>query len=458
MNLTSALGATPGWEMLLNANRGRASLFNLLLGQNQTADAGNGAMAEANASMPTPPTPDPVSANRASSNAQILAATPSQPSLPAQPASGDRGGVLSMVLGRDNPIAQWAGDNRNWLGTVGTGIANGLEFGDLGQASQMDDLALQQRQQQAQTVEAQRTTAARLRAMGPDYAALADAVEMGVMDPGEATRTVWNSQRDASQQAQELERARANAVFISDPQLRQMVEAGAMSFQDAYKIQTGGAANPVNYGTSLQYGRDEAGNLVPLQAGDNGTLVRSQLPPGVVAIDPGAAAGARAGATFDAKTVAAANAALPAVEQNLGIALDAIDRLRNDKAGLEANFSQWGALPRGMYVQGGTPLANWMTNLNQASGQAFMQARQALKGGGQITDYEGKRAEAAISRISDAAKSGDVQTFLDALDEFEAAVTDGYAKLREVAGGNYQPGAGPGAGTGDIFDRYGLER
>ena len=80
-----------------------------------------------------------------------------------------------------------------------------------------------------------------------------------------------------------------------------------------------------------------------------------------------------------------------------------------------------------------------MTNLNQASGQAFMQARQALKGGGQITDYEGKRAEAAISRISDAAKSGDKQTFLDALDEFEQAVTDGYAKLREVAGGGYQP-------------------
>ncbi len=276
------------------------------------------------------------------------------------------------------------------------------------------------------------------------------------MDAGDALRTVWSNRQQASQQAQELERARQNAQFLSDPQLRQMVENGAMSFQDAYKLQTGGAADPVNYGTTIQYGRDEAGNLVPLQAGNDGTLIRSELPPGVVSVDPGAAAGARAGATYDAKTVAAANAALPAVEQNLGIALDAIDRLRNDKAGLEANFSQWGALPRSMYVQGGTPLANWMTNLNQASGQAFMQARQALKGGGQITDYEGKRAEAAISRISDAAKSGDVQTFLAALDEFEAAITDGYAKLREVAGGNYQPGAG--AGGGDIFDRYGLER
>lgn len=374
---------------------------------------------------------------------------------PANPYAGQPG-LLGLLLGNDNPVAKWTGDNRNFLRGIGSALlSSGMDFSRVPMAAALDDERRANATAWDQSVSAKRQMIETLRQYGDGYGDIAQALETDAIDPKAAWNEMFRRRGSYAEQERELGQARANAQFLTDPQLRQMVEAGALPFEDALKMERGGGVNSVNYGTSLQYGRDAAGNLVPLQAGDNGTLIRSALPEGVVSIDPGAAAGARAASTYDAKTVAAANAALPGVEQNLAIALDAIDRLRNDKAGLEANFSQWGMLPRGMYVQGGTPLANWMTNLNQASGQAFMQARQALKGGGQITDYEGRRAEAAISRISDAAKSGDLQTFLAALDEFEAAVTDGYAKLREVAGGTYQPGGG---GAGDVFERYGLER
>ena len=38
-----------------------------------------------------------------------------------------------------------------------------------------------------------------------------------------------------------------------------------------------------------------------------------------------------------------------------------------------------------------------------------------------------------------AAEKGDQQAFLEALDDFEKAVEDGYKKLQEVAGGSYAP-------------------
>jgi hypothetical protein len=89
-----------------------------------------------------------------------------------------------------------------------------------------------------------------------------------------------------------------------------------------------------------------------------------------------------------------------------------------------------------------------------------MQARQMLKGGGQITDFEGARAEAAYSAMEAAANTGDLETFTRAAADFQQAVHDGLAKLREAAGGGYTEGGSaltPGAGgSGDLYQKYGL--
>jgi hypothetical protein len=74
--------------------------------------------------------------------------------------------------------------------------------------------------------------------------------------------------------------------------------------------------------------------------------------------------------------------------------------------------------------------------IDQLKGGAFLQARQMLKGGGAITDYEGQKAEAAFARMSTAQS---VEDFNAALDEFNAAVQQGLAKLEAQAGGGVTP-------------------
>ena len=61
--------------------------------------------------------------------------------------------------------------------------------------------------------------------------------------------------------------------------------------------------------------------------------------------------------------------------------------------------------------------------IEQLSSKAYMQARQALRGGGQITENEAARAEDAITRIGQANVSD--EAFIEALFDFVDAVKDG---------------------------------
>lgn len=96
--------------------------------------------------------------------------------------------------------------------------------------------------------------------------------------------------------------------------------------------------------------------------------------------------------------------------------------------------------------------------VEQLKGQAFMAARQALKGGGQITDFEGARAEAALVRASQAKSPED---FRKAMEEFKAHLTRGYYLLKKQAGAAAPStpaisGAPVGA-PDDLKKKYGLE-
>lgn len=189
--------------------------------------------------------------------------------------------------------------------------------------------------------------------------------------------------------------------------------------------------------------RDQNGNWVPGQLTQSGVLEATQMPEGMTAVPPADVTGARQTATVDAKTAGAARAALPAAEQAVAITRQTVDALRNDAKGQADQFGRFlGVIPQQWTpAMPGTPKANFRVNLEQASGQAFMQARQMLKGGGQITDFEGRRGEAAYSRMMAAAGNGDQQSFLTALDDFEQAVEAGYQKLQAAAQGGYTEGA-----------------
>jgi hypothetical protein len=71
-----------------------------------------------------------------------------------------------------------------------------------------------------------------------------------------------------------------------------------------------------------------------------------------------------------------------------------------------------------------------MGNLKRLMGQSFIQARQMLKGGGQITDYEGTKADQAYQTIGAAKTVPDLKA---AIQEFQYWVDRGVEKLQRTA-------------------------
>jgi hypothetical protein len=67
--------------------------------------------------------------------------------------------------------------------------------------------------------------------------------------------------------------------------------------------------------------------------------------------------------------------------------------------------------------------------LGQLGSQAWFAARDMLKGGGQITDYESKKAEAAVARLS---RTKDPAELKSALQELLDAINVGEEKLRKA--------------------------
>ncbi len=347
---------------------------------------------------------------------------------------------------------------------VGIGLLREPNFGDgLAYGLERSSANLPGIRDESRKAEMRDRYARTLLGMGDEFRPLADAVSQGVVEPADAWNQAYQYQAESRQRAILEAQNRGNATMIKDPDLRQMVESGALTFKDALEYEREATQGPSgSYGNTIELGQDANGNLVPLRAAPGGGLAVAPLPEGVEFI-PGGMSGARAGQTVDARSAAAARAALPGAEQTMEITLGAIDSLRNDKQGQAEQFgSLLGVVPnRAFGAFPGTPMANFQVNLNQASGQAFMQAREMLKGGGQITDFEGRRAEAAMSRIEDAARIGDVKAFEQALDDFEQAVVEGYRKLREAASGSYASGGplapGGGVSPGDYKSRYNLE-
>lgn len=78
-----------------------------------------------------------------------------------------------------------------------------------------------------------------------------------------------------------------------------------------------------------------------------------------------------------------------------------------------------------------------LARFNQAKGRAFLQAFGMLKGGGQITEIEGLKAEQAMARMD---RAQGEEEFKQALQDFRDAVATGMDKMRQRAG--QQPASG----------------
>jgi hypothetical protein len=280
-----------------------------------------------------------------------------------------------------------------------------------------------------------------------------------------------------------------------NPQLAQAVDAGALSPLDAYKVhleaqkpakpdrsfQTlpdgtygfadnnagtfnalGNAAkaagvDSAEYGLNPQYGVDADGNPVILQLSKGGTAKQTPLPDGVtlskqpikldagthfVLLDPitrqpiGQIPKDLAGAKRETDLGAAqaeATVALPGAQSTADLVSSQVESLQKDPY-LPAMLGPISSRLPNLSSEA----ARVQGKMDQLQGGAFLQARQMLKGGGAITDYEGRKAEAAIVRMN-AAQS--VEDYNAALNDFNAAVRQGLATLQAQARGG-SPAAG----------------
>lgn len=119
------------------------------------------------------------------------------------------------------------------------------------------------------------------------------------------------------------------------------------------------------------------------------------------------------------------------------------------------NVDDLNIIQRGYY--GGDGLAV-IQKVAQLQNTAWLAARDMLKGGGAITDYESKKAEGAMARLSRA--QGDAE-FKVALQDLKDAITDGAAKLKaaggSTAGANTVPAPAPITTPGGSVLRFDAE-
>lgn len=204
-----------------------------------------------------------------------------------------------------------------------------------------------------------------------------------------------------------------------------------------------GAAASQRVSLSGQWGRDAQGNPVYLQPSDTGEMIPSQVPEGVTLMGPYDLSADRAAGGVFGKGVGGAQFDLPSAALSTEQTLKAIQDVRNNEAGMNEQFGNVMGIPQQVTpAWPGSPKANFQVANARLTNRAFLEAREVLRGGGQITDFESRKAEGAITNIEDAMARGDKALYLKALDDFEQAVRDGYAKLQAQAGATGGYGGG----------------
>jgi hypothetical protein len=130
-----------------------------------------------------------------------------------------------------------------------------------------------------------------------------------------------------------------------------------------------------------------------------------------------------------------ATVALPTIEATADRALKTIGQIRNHP-GKQYGTGAAGVLPG----VPGTWQKGFVTLVDQAKGQTFLEAFNSLRGGGAITEAEGRKATEAFARLDRAQRAED---FDAALSDLEAVIKEGVrvARAKAAAGGGGAPAA-----------------
>lgn len=138
---------------------------------------------------------------------------------------------------------------------------------------------------------------------------------------------------------------------------------------------------------------------------------------------------ARAEGTESGQARGTAVANLPVIQHTTRLALDTVEKmLQHPGMGTATGLS--GTLDPRNYIPG-TDARNFQALKNQAQGQVFLDAFQAMKGGGTVTEIEGLKAEQAKARM-DTAQSD--EEFRTALNDYANALRRGLRLAEQRAG------------------------
>lgn len=338
--------------------------------------------------------------------------------------------LLDLLLGSQNPVAQWSNKNSGLLTGLGTSLlSDGMNFAPAQQGAAMDRQAAQQKDADAKLAAQTNATKDWLAKNYPD---LAQAVDAG-LPVSEAWQEAFKRQQGGGASEYDTRYQAGQQYGLTGDALNTFALSGSVP---------GTNKQNVTYSLTPTYGTDSAtgkqGMGVTGSDGSFKIVDTGAFQP----MGPGEVAGARATGGADAKTAAGARAALPSAELNFEIASKAADALLSDQKGMDEQFGNILGVPQQMTgAFPGTAKANFRNQLDQLTGQAFLNIRQALKGAGAVTDYEGQRGEIAISRAKAAADRGDMQAFQQAVIEFKDSITKGLDLLRQQANGAYSAGA-----------------
>ena len=276
-------------------------------------------------------------------------------------------------------------------------------------------------------------------------------------------------------QAYEAERAAMNPDPMKQLQMQKLQAEIA-------KMQSDSAPDArKNYGLQPQYGVDANGNPVLLQLGSDATAQATKMPEGVrlskepIKLDAGTSfilldpitrqpvgqipkdVAGEAAARERGKETGGAQAQAPAAVLTAQQTVQKIDELLSDPnlSGV-SGIESW--LPdSGLAMWSGSGALGLRRRVEQLKGTAFLEAYNGLRGGGQITEVEGKKAEDAMARLETAQNDAD---YLKALKDFRDAVVVGYQKLAARAGGQAPALTIPPAPSGpesidDLVKKYG---
>lgn len=235
----------------------------------------------------------------------------------------------------------------------------------------------------------------------------------------------------AAQNASAAERAAADREFRAQQlQLQQ-------DFQREMKRLGGVVAGAQPYFQPVQTAQGvfafnaRTGKVEPVTGPGGAPIVGAAADPAL----QGAIAGAKSGAQTEAKLTTESRLDAPKAIAQAEETIRLVDDL------LKApGFKQavGGSRLLGIQKIPGTAAKDFDVRLDQLKGQQFLQAFESLKGGGQITEVEGKKATDAIARM-DAA--GSEAEFTKAAREFQAVIRTGMERAKKAQSGAAAPPA-----------------